>query len=182
MHPKNSLLEVIVALAVLVVVGFSLGVVYRKNVGMHQKTVLLKAEFDTVGGLASGSPVKLNGVTVGTVQNIHLDTKKNFTAIVAFTVLRSISLPEDTEAAVVSESLFGGKVMILLPGSHEKYLSEGDVIYHTRSPMNLEELVQKFLFTAPDTEKESDPRSVEDKDHKEESCLDSLPTTTWRSL
>lgn len=174
MYQKNSPLEFFTALVVIGVVLFSLGVVYRKNYGNRQEMILLQAEFDTVGGLNKGSAVKLNGVTVGTVKSIILDTKKNFVAIVTFSVPKELALPDDTEASVVSESLLGGKVMILTPGGNEKYLSEGDMIYRTQSPMNLEELIQKFLFSTPSESenKESDQKSTgEDKDIKNESSV-----------
>lgn len=173
MYQKNSPIEFFTALVVIVASVFCLGVVYKKNYGTRQELIMLKAEFDTVGGLNKGSAVKLNGVTIGTVKNITLDSKKSFTAIVTFSMPKDINLPDDTEASIVSESLLGGKVMILTPGNTEKYLSEGDIIYRTQSPMNLEELIQKFLFSAPDTEsKDSDQKANgEDKEMKNESTF-----------
>ena len=173
MYQKNSPIEFFIALLVIVTSVFCLGVVYKKNYGGRQELMVLKAEFDTVGGLNKGSAVKINGVTVGTVKNIALDSKKSFAVIVTFSMPKEMTLPDDTEASIVSESLLGGKVMILTPGSNEKYLAEGDIICRTQSPMNLEELIQKFLFSSPEHEsKESDQKPTsEDKAIKNESTV-----------
>lgn len=113
---------------------------------LHGTTsVIMLADFDSVEGLHEGSPVKISGVVVGSVQNIRLD-KEGYSAIVSFSVDKSIPLPRDTVAAIVSESLLGGKLLTLIPGSEEDVLVPGDTISLTQSPMNLEGMIQKLIF------------------------------------
>lgn len=143
---KKSILEISVSVMILIVVALTLGYVYRQTYGDTAKT--LKAEFDNVGGLMVGSPVKINGVTVGQVRSMDLNPKKNFTVVVAFSVPDDIDLSEDTEAAVVNETLLGNPVLTLTPGSLDEPLAADGVIYRTTPPANFGDLLERFLFSS----------------------------------
>lgn len=73
------------------------------------------AIFTAVGGLATGSDVRINGIKVGTVSDRHLDPN-TFEAIVNMTVNNDVKLPQDTVAAIASEGPLGGKYLALTPG------------------------------------------------------------------
>lgn len=159
MNQKHGFLEILLSFIILGMVIFSLIIVYKKHLLYAHMGTVMKAEFDSVDGLVEGSAVKINGVIVGSIQSIKLEN--NFSAIVTFTVNNDIRLPKDTEAAIVSESLLGGKVLSVAPGNDEAFLAEGDIIYKTRSPMNLESLIQKFLFNGG-TETEQKGKKAEE--------------------
>jgi phospholipid/cholesterol/gamma-HCH transport system substrate-binding protein len=153
MGEKNNKLETIVAIIVLFFVAVILGGVYYKYAQHGHKKAFFYAEFDSVSGLTIGSPVKINGVSVGSVERFSVDAKKNFVVTVLFSVDRKVmQLPEDTRAAVNAESLLGSTVLMLSPGMSEEILGEGATIFDTQSPMNLHEVMQKFLFNAVDGE------------------------------
>ncbi len=59
-----------------------------------------------------------------------------------------MSLPADSSAAIISESLLGGKFLALTPGGDSAMLSDGDEIRFTQSPVSLEQLIGKFMFGA----------------------------------
>jgi phospholipid/cholesterol/gamma-HCH transport system substrate-binding protein len=65
----------------------------------------------------------------------------------------AVKLPEDSSAAIISESLLGGRFMALTPGGASKYLNEGDEIRFTQSPVSLEQLIGKFIFAAQGEDK-----------------------------
>jgi phospholipid/cholesterol/gamma-HCH transport system substrate-binding protein len=61
-------------------------------------------------------------------------------------VSSSVGLPLDTNAKVVSESLLGGMVVILEPGSETKMIQPGGEIEKTQGSVPLSELIAKFMF------------------------------------
>jgi phospholipid/cholesterol/gamma-HCH transport system substrate-binding protein len=164
MGEKNNRMERIIATIVLFFVVIVLGGVYYKYSNHGHKKAFFCAEFDNISGLAIGSPVKINGVLVGSVEKFVLDPKKSFVVTVSFSVDRKMMhLPEDTRASVNSESLFGSAVLMLSPGMSEGVLAEGATIFDTQSPMNLYEVVQKLLFNSVDGDRDaSSGREQED--------------------
>ncbi len=172
MNRKNGVIESILGILILALVGISLGMLYQRHPLHTSHHMLLKAEFESVDGLMEGSPVKIAGVIVGTVKSIRLNPK-NYAALVTFSLALPLRLSKDTMAAVVSESLLSGKVMILSPGEDEAALVSGDTIFNTQSPMNLEQLLQKFLFSG------GDHGDKEGKDHKGSENVDRIH---WRTL
>lgn len=163
MNQKSSTLEIIVASFILCTSSLSLYYVYQKNYAHVQGEIWIKAEFDSVGGLTIGSPVKINGVSVGSVKAMDIDPEKNFTVLVTFSVQKHILLPEDTEASIINESLLGQPILTLSPGSQEALLSADDVIYRTTPPANITDLMSRFLFSSKSEEIKPEERPEEGK-------------------
>ncbi len=142
----GNLVETLVGAVVLVVAALFLGFAYNStNIGAVEGYELL-ARFEKIDGLSEGADVRLGGIKVGTVVRQELDTEA-YLAVVHLSLDPNIELPEDTSAAVVSESLLGGKYMSLTPGGAEEMLEDGDEIQFTQSSVNLEELIGKFMFS-----------------------------------
>ena len=102
--------------------------IFLRSIGLHQKYVTLYAEFDAIDGLRLGSPVKINGVAVGSVLKVALDPESG-SVKVKFNILKKIELPEDTSAFITGESLFGEKILKLDLGSPEVKMRAGEIIY-----------------------------------------------------
>ena len=105
------------------------------------------ASFSSVGGLAAGSDVRINGVKVGTVSDRYLDPG-TFAAVVKMTVNKDIKLPKDTVAAIASEGPLGGKYLELTPGTAGEFIAPGGLIRDTRSFRSLEDQVGEIIFLA----------------------------------
>src|SRR4051794_9765505 len=81
--------------------------------GLFQKTALLYTYMDDASGMAEGTPVRLNGFTIGTLDKIQLTTsnepKKSvqFVMKVRDTFLRQI--PVDSVAGISAANLLGDK-------------------------------------------------------------------------
>ena len=71
--------------------------------------------YDEIRGLQSASNIYLKGVKVGQVRTVDLQPNKKVK--VAFSVDRTIKLPEGTEAILISDDLVGGKAISLSLGS-----------------------------------------------------------------
>jgi phospholipid/cholesterol/gamma-HCH transport system substrate-binding protein len=57
-------------------------------------------------------------------------------------------VPADSSARITAASLLGGNYLELLPGAELDMLQPGDVIYDTRDPVSLTDLLGKAVFAA----------------------------------
>ncbi len=108
--------------------------------GLH-----LTAQFDNIGGITSGSDVRLSGVKVGSVSSVTIDPR-TFQAIVGLTVRPDLKLPTDSSAVISTGGLLGGQFVTLAPGGSAKDLQDGGTVTLTQSATNLEDLLGKFIF------------------------------------
>jgi phospholipid/cholesterol/gamma-HCH transport system substrate-binding protein len=167
------------ALILVAVTVGGLGLVIKRHYGDRVSGhSLYMAEFDGVSGLMVGTPVKINGVVVGSVRSMALKPQKNFTVDVAFALNKEIPLPDDSRAAIVSESLFGSPVLVIYPGMSETKLETGALIVDTQPPVQMHELLQKLFFNAPDSSQEpGNPSDKDDEGDKETPSLDQTKNT-----
>ncbi len=107
-------------------------------------TVLVRARFNNLGGLAPGASVMVSGVVVGRVERVELDER--FAAIATLRVRRDLALPADTMASIRSSGLIGEKFVALSPGADDETLRPGDLITDTESAVDLESLISRFAF------------------------------------
>jgi phospholipid/cholesterol/gamma-HCH transport system substrate-binding protein len=111
----------------------------------------LSAQFANVGGLKSGSPVLVAGVTVGRVEAITLDD--HAAAIVRLRVRQNLHLSTDTIASIRTSGLIGEKFIALAPGGDEGFIKPGGLISDTESAIDLESLISRFAFGKVDDAK-----------------------------
>jgi len=105
----------------------------------------LYASFDEVGGLAPRSPVVIGGVKVGQVKKIELAADGSFRARVTMDVDRKLKLPDDTQAAVLTQGVLGNQYVGLQPGGSETILTNGGEITYTQSAVVIERLIGKVI-------------------------------------
>ena len=104
----------------------------------------LVAYFDEIGGLSIRAPVVIGGVKVGQVVSVDLDSD-DFRARVTMDVDRSLALPDDSSASVVTQGVLGDKLVAIEPGGSDEILSNGGTIEHTQSAVVLERLIGKLV-------------------------------------
>jgi phospholipid/cholesterol/gamma-HCH transport system substrate-binding protein len=104
----------------------------------------LYAYFDEIGGLSARAPVVIGGVKVGQVVKIGLD-HDDYRAKVTMNLDRTLALPEDSSASVVTQGVLGDKLVAIEPGGAEEMLPDGGTIEHTQSAVILERLIGKFV-------------------------------------
>lgn len=105
----------------------------------------LYASFDEVGGLAPRSPVVIGGVKVGQVKKIELASDGSFRARVTMDVDRNLKLPDDTQAAVLTQGVLGNQYVGLSPGGSDELLPDGGEITYTQSAVVIERLIGKVI-------------------------------------
>ena len=141
----RNIVETIVGAVVLVVAGLFVFYAFAKSDRNGPSGYEITARFGRIDGLKRGSDVTLSGVKIGTVTSIDLD-RKTYQAVVHMAVTSSVQLPADTNAKIVSESLLGGMVVILEPGSETQMIQPGGEIKKTQGAVPLSELIAKFMF------------------------------------
>lgn len=145
----RTFVETIMGAVVLAVAGIFLAfALSQSDIGVV-KGYSLSANFATVGGLSTGSDVRINGIKVGTVTSQTID-QTSFNALVKFTMNPAIHLPKDTVASIASEGLLGSKFLKLDPGRSQDKIQEGGAIENTKNFEALEDQVGKIIFLATD--------------------------------
>jgi phospholipid/cholesterol/gamma-HCH transport system substrate-binding protein len=128
------------------VLGLALFFSYYVYRGSHFKeTYPLYALFQKIDGLNIGNDVKISGVKVGKVHSYTIDPQTYF-AKVKMAIDKNVSVPTDTSADIISESLLGGKYISLNPGLETKKFAPEGVIETTQSSISFEGMVSKYLF------------------------------------
>jgi phospholipid/cholesterol/gamma-HCH transport system substrate-binding protein len=144
---KTNLLEVVMGGVVLFVFAFFGIFAYSTSQWQPTKGYEVVAKFDRIDGLMRGSDVRMSGVKVGTIKEIHLDPK-TYLAVVHITLTPEVTLPKDSSAEIVSDGLLGGKFLALVPGGEDDVILPGGQILHTQAAVSLESLIGKFMFNA----------------------------------
>lgn len=106
----------------------------------------VRARFDRIGGIRPGSDVRISGIKVGSVLSTKLDPK-TYLATVTMSIDPAYQLPEDTVAEIQSAGLLGDQYMALVPGGSRKTVPPGGRIRYTQSPVNIESLIGKYMFS-----------------------------------
>ena len=109
----------------------------------------IQAEFGATGGLSVGDDVRISGIKIGriTAQTLDPDT---YSARIAMAINPDILIPTDSSARITAASLLGGNYLELMPGADEDMLARGAVIYDTRDPVSLTDLLGKAVFAGAD--------------------------------
>jgi phospholipid/cholesterol/gamma-HCH transport system substrate-binding protein len=109
---------------------------------------VVEARFENVGSLRTRAPVTMSGVTIGRVTNVAFDPQ-TLEAVVEFVIdSRYDSIPDDTDASILTSGILGSQYVGLQAGGSETYLEDGSQIMFTQSAIVLENLIGKFLVNA----------------------------------
>jgi phospholipid/cholesterol/gamma-HCH transport system substrate-binding protein len=105
----------------------------------------LYAGFSSVSGLRADSPVEINGIEVGRVKRLEINQDKQV-AMVELEIQKGIKVYDDASAAVKTSGLIGDKYIKIDPGGSGDLLKAGATIVETNSPLDIEDLVGKYVF------------------------------------
>jgi phospholipid/cholesterol/gamma-HCH transport system substrate-binding protein len=148
----KNIFETIMGALVLIVAGGFMWFAYQGSNLRQVEGYGVKAKFDTVAGVGTGSDVRIGGIKVGVVSGMDLDPA-SYKAILTLQIKNGIKVPSDSSASIVSDGLLGSKYVKIEPGADDKMLAEGAVITYTQSSVNLEELIGKMVFSGGGVDK-----------------------------
>ena len=143
--------ELLVGFLVLCIAGalgyFSLHLGQVDLIGNEGYTI--QADFTTAGGLQTGASVELAGVKVGRVEHVGLD---RYRARVKLKIQHGIPLYENAKAAIKTKGLIGERYIEITPGRGTNQLESGGQIRDTEAPIDIQELIAKFIFGSVEQE------------------------------
>lgn len=146
MDAKKYSMEFLVGIFVLIgllCVGY-LTIRLGKMEFFSSKGYTLIAKFSSTTGLRSGANVEVAGVSVGRVVKIELDPA--YSSLVHLRIRDGVKLSEDSGASIKTSGLIGDKYVSLTPGGLERHLGDGDELTETHPPVDIEELISKYVF------------------------------------
>ena len=143
---QRNMIETVMGAVVLAGAVFFGYVAYKAADITTSTGYVIEAEFGNVAGLSVGDDVILSGIKIGSVAAQNLDTD-TYTARVTLSIEEGIALPDDSSARITASSLLGGNYLEIMPGFSDDMLGVGDVIYDTRDPVSLTDLLGKVVFS-----------------------------------
>jgi len=105
----------------------------------------LYAGFGSVSGLRVDSPVEINGIEVGKVKQLIMDQEKQ-AALVELRIRKGTKVYNDAIASIKTSGLIGDKFIKIEPGGSGEILKPGGRIIDTTPPVDIEELIGKYIF------------------------------------
>ena len=130
---------VVIGLLALGYLSIKLGRVTFLGGGGYTVTV----DFPATGGLKAGSAVEIAGVEIGRVSAIDL---VDYQARVSLWINGGVKLQDDAIASIKTKGLIGEKYVRISPGASDKLVGPGGKIREVEAPVDLEELISKYIF------------------------------------
>lgn len=108
---------------VLLVFGWA----YLREFALHKQNTFTVV-FDDVVGLNKGSFVWINGLRVGRVDNLILDTKENKVLVGTRIQIPKVDIPLDSMFYIRTSGYVGDKYLDIVIGMSNTYIMDGDVV------------------------------------------------------
>jgi phospholipid/cholesterol/gamma-HCH transport system substrate-binding protein len=109
----------------------------------------LRAEFNRIDGLLPGSDVRMSGIKIGTILSSRLDPD-TYLAVIRISIRESVLIPADSSARIQADGLLGDSYLNIEPGAADEMLEPGSRIVRTQDPINLADLIGRFVFSEPE--------------------------------
>jgi phospholipid/cholesterol/gamma-HCH transport system substrate-binding protein len=104
-------------------------------------------DFPTVEGVFVTTPVRVAGVTIGSVEGLELVGNK---ARLTLGILGHIQLPTDSVAGLKAEGMLGDKSIRVIPGVATTLLQDGDAMRAADMPPDIEGITRQVSSIAED--------------------------------
>ena len=104
------------------------GINYLKGRNIFNSNYTLYTFFSESGGLGSSSPVLVNGIKVGYIDDILLRTTESPAIKAVLSIEKKYTLGEGSRAELVSADLMGSKVIRIVPSGNQLLLNDQDTI------------------------------------------------------
>ena len=129
----------LVGLLCLAYLSFKLGDVHP----LGTEDYVVYAKFSNAAGLKQKTAVTMAGVNIGQVRNVRLEEGQ---ALVSFSIRKDVKLEEDVVASIKTMGIIGDKYVAIAPGASDEFIKPGGMIHETRPPLDIENLLGKFVF------------------------------------
>ncbi len=143
---RTEIRDVCVGLAVVGVLVSVLVVVFGPASLTGESTYKVSATFGQSDGLSVGSPVRAAGVTVGQVAGLALEDGYRVRATLE--IESDVVLDTDASAAIVTDGIFGTKLVRLDVGGGDRDIENGGVIAYTEDAVVIDDLLSLIISQA----------------------------------
>ena len=121
------------------------GINYLKGRNIFSSTYTLYTFYSESGGLESSSPVLVNGIKVGYIDDLQLRTTESPAIKAILSIEKKYTLGEGSRAELISADLMGSKVIRIVPSDNQLLLQDQDTIDGWLEPDMISSL-QSALF------------------------------------
>jgi phospholipid/cholesterol/gamma-HCH transport system substrate-binding protein len=129
---KWSQLKVgVVALVAMIILGV-LSFLLTGNGGLFRRTAILRTYLDDSAGMAVGATVRLNGIAIGSIDQVKLSGERTKGRIVEISMLVKHDyldeIPTDSKAGISASNLLGDKYINITKGTRADHVKDGDTL------------------------------------------------------
>ena len=148
---KWSQLKVgILALVAMVIVGV-LSFLLTGTGGIFHRTAILQTYLDDSAGMAVGATVRLNGIAIGSIDQVRLSGERKKGRIVVISMLVKheflAEIPTDSKAGISASNLLGDKYIDIIMGRSPRHVRAGSDLRFP-PPSNLMQNIDLRQFDA----------------------------------
>lgn len=143
---QREIRDVIVGLGVVILVIGILAVVFGPTRASDGSTIDVSAVFGRTDGLRVGNPVQAAGVQIGEVA--ALDLVEQFRVRATLRIDAAVELDTDATAAIVTDGIFGGKIVQVDIGGGDRMIGDGGRISFTEDAIVLDDLLGLIVSQA----------------------------------
>ncbi len=115
-------------LGIIAILLFIFGYNYLKGSGIFSSSRVIKVEYDNVQGLTPSNYVQLQGFNIGNVKTIALSKEHPGKVLVELKVEKSIDIPVDSKARIVSLDLLGTKAISIIKGGSTNFIKDNQLL------------------------------------------------------
>ncbi len=164
-------IEVKVGIVVVMAIGLVLAFLFLLgDYNPFTNTYNIHVTLDYAGGIKPGSDVHLAGAKVGRVDSVHFakvpeKDRPTMELVLIIDKRAKRLIREDSTFAVHMESLLGGKIMEISPGSPGSPVLEDDAVVRGQDPPRLDELIHEALYLLEQIKAVTENLTAEDKEN-----------------
>lgn len=124
---------------------FVAGYNFLKGSQLMESGNVFYVKYDNVAGLATSAPVTVNGMQVGKVRDVFLETKKGGKVIVEFGIEKEFEFSKSSTIEIYSSGFIGGNNLAVIPDySSNDMARSGDTINGRLQAGIIDGLFEKF--------------------------------------
>lgn len=142
-HLEGARLGIFIFLGTVLIV-LSIFLIGNKE-SLFVSSISIKSTFARVEGLKTGAPVRLSGLTIGSVSAVELANDTSGSVVVTMNIDNEIRhfIRLDSEASIETEGLVGKKIVSITPGSQDHEIVTNGSFIKSVEPVNVTEIIKE---------------------------------------
>ncbi len=142
-HLEGARLGIFIFLGTVLIV-LSIFLIGNKE-SLFVSSIGIKSTFSSIEGLKTGAPVRLSGLTIGSVSAIELASDTSGNVVVSMNIDNEIRhfVRLDSKASIETEGLVGKKIVSITPGSPDNAMVKDGSYIKSVDPVNVSEIIKE---------------------------------------